>query len=322
MRAMVADAAGLALRDVPVPVPGPQQVLVRVSAAGLNRAELSMASGARHGGRGGPGTVAGLEWSGVVAGIGTEVASVSPGQRVMCTGSGGYAEFAVTDWGRVLPVPDGMDDVTAASLPTALQTAHNALAQLGCLVPGEAVLVHGASSGVGLMAMMVARELGAGLVIGTSTHAGRRAGLAAFGAGLAVDSSRPNWSAAVLDATDGRGAALSVDLVAGQGVNEALRATALLGRLINNGRLAGDVGEFDFNLHATRRITYIGSSFRTRTPEEVRAITGRMQAALWPALLAGRLRLPVDSTFPLERAAEAQARMRANQHFGKIVLTI
>ena len=323
MRAILSEQGALVLRDVPAPTAGGGEVLVRVKAAGLNRAELAMAKGAAHGGRGGAGAVMGLEWAGVVEAVGADVPGIGPGQRVMCSGGGGWAEFAVTDWGRVSVVPDGVADfVAAACLPTALQTAHNAIVTLGRLVRGETVLVHGASSGIGLMGLQVAREMGAGLVIGTSTDPSRRERLASFGAGLAVDSGRAEWVGEVLAATGGRGADLVLDLVSGPGLTDTMRATAILGRMIGNGRLGGNTAAFDFDLHATRRITYIGSSFRTRTREEVRAITIGMRADLWPALMAGRLRMPVDSVFTLEQAAEAQARMRSNLHFGKIVLTI
>ncbi len=322
MRAMVAGAAGLEMRDVPAPAVGPGQVLVRVQATGLNRAELAMASGASHGGRGGAGKPVGLEWSGEVMELGPDVPpGYRVGQRVMCTGGGAWAELAVTDWGRVSVMPEGLGWVEAAALPTALQTAHNAFV-LGHLAKGETALVHGASSGVGLMALQVAGELGAGLVIGSSGNAERRARLSGFGAELVVDSSQAGWSAAVLEATGGRGADMVMDLVGGPSLSEVMRATSLQGRIINNGRLGGNEAAFDLDLHATRRITLIGSSFRTRTVAEVREINRRMREDLWPALEAGRLRMPIDSVFPLERAAEAQARMRSNQHFGKIVLTV
>ncbi len=323
MRAMVVGEHGLELQDVPAPKPGPGEVLVRVRAAGLNRAELAMAAGHAHGPLGGKGAVIGLEWAGEVAGVGAGVQGVREGDRVMCSGGGGYAEYAVTDWGRVSPVPaNNMGWEQAATLPIALQTMHNALVTNGQMKPGQAVMIQGASSGVGLMGLQIARLLGAGLVIGTSTNAGRRARLAEFGAGLAVDTSDPAWPDAVLAATDGKGVDLVVDQVSASVANGNMRATRVLGRIVNVGRLGGNKGEFDFDLHATRRIAYIGVTFRTRSVEEVREINRLMRADLWEALEAGKLALPIDKVFPLEQAVEAQAHMRANQHLGKIVLSV
>jgi NADPH2:quinone reductase len=323
MRAVVVSDRGLALRDIPVPVPGPSDVLVRVRAAGLNRAELAIAAGHRHGNVGGANTVVGLEWAGEVEAVGREVQGISPGARVMCSGSGGYADYAMTDWGRVLPIPDNnMSFEQAATLPIALQTMHDALVTNGRLVRGEAVLIQGASSGVGLMGLQIAKYLGAGLIIGTSTNAARRASLAAFGADLAVDSSREDWPDEALAATGGRGVDLIVDMVSAPVANANMRAAAVLGRIVNVGRLGGATGSFDFDLHALRRISYIGVTFRTRSVAEVREINRRMRADLWDAVQAGTLHLPIDRTFPLEEAAEAQAHMKANQHLGKIVLTV
>jgi NADPH2:quinone reductase len=323
MRAMVVGDAGLDLRDVPVPAPGPGEVLVRVRAAGLNRAELAMAAGHAHGKLGGKGALIGLEWAGEVAGIGPGVTNVREGDRVMCSGNGGYAEYAVTDWGRVSPVPTNNSGwEQAATLPIALQTMHDALVTNGRLQAGQAVLIQGASSGVGLMGLLVAREMGAGLVIGSSTNAERRARLTEFGANLAIDSSDPAWPEAVLAATDGRGVDLIVDQISASVANGNLRATRILGRIVNVGRLGGSMGEFDFDLHAARRISYVGVTFRTRSLDEVREINRLMRKDLWEALEAGRLALPIDRVFPLEQANEAQAHMKANAHLGKIVLTV
>jgi NADPH2:quinone reductase len=164
--------------------------------------------------------------------------------------------------------------------------------------------------------------MGASPVLGTSTHAGRRARLKEFGCDLALDSSDPDWPAQAKQATGGKGADLIVDLVSGSLVNQNLEAAALLGRIVNVGRLGGMSGAFNFDLHALKRIDYIGVTFRTRTPEEVREIVRRMRADLWGAVEAGRLALPIDRTFPLEEIAQALALMRANQHFGKIVITV
>jgi NADPH2:quinone reductase len=322
MRAIVVGDAGVELRDIPQPVPGAGEVLVRIRAAGLNRAELAIAAGHRHGSQGGSGTVIGLEWAGEVAALGSGVQGLREGDRVMGSGGGSYAEYTVSDAESMLPIPDGMSFEEAATLPIALRTMHDALVTNGRLTQGEAVLIQGASSGVGLMALQIARYLGAGLVIGTSTHAGRRARLGEFGADVALDTSQDGWVDAVLDATGGRGVAVLVDQVSGRLVNDSMRATAVLGRIVNVGRLGGTHADFDFDLHALRRISYIGVTFRTRSAEEVREINRRMHRDLWPAVTEGKLRLPIDRRFPLEQAAEALAHMRANQHLGKIVLTV
>ncbi len=322
MKAAVVTEAGLRVQDVPDPEPKPNEVLVRVRAAGLNRADLGVAAGHAHGRQGGPGTIVGLEFAGEVVAVGAEVPpGIARGQRVMCSGNGGYAEYAVADWGRVSPLPDSnMGWEQAATLPVALQTMHDAVVTNGGLAKGEAILIQGASSGVGLMGLQIARAMGASLVIGTSTDAGRRARLGEFGADLAIDTTDPAWPDRVLEATGGKGVEVIVDQVSGHLANGNLRACAILGRIVNVGRLGGARGEFDFDLHALRRIRYIGVTFRTRSLEEVREINRRMRADLWPAVEAGQLRLPIDRVFPLAEAAEALAHMKANRHFGKIVL--
>jgi len=293
---------------------------VKVKAAGLNRADLSAARGA--GGHGAAGATVGLEWAGEVVATGAEVRDLKPGDRVMCGGSGGYAEYAVSDRGRTMRIPDGMDFQEAAVLPVALNTMHDALVTNGRLKAGESVLIQGASSGVGLMGLQIAKLKGARLVMGSSTNDERRARLKEFGADLAVDTRDAAWPDRVLDATDGKGVSLIVDMVSGATVNPAMKATALLGRIVNVGRLGGARTEFDFDLHALRRIDYIGVTFRTRTLEEVREIVRRMTEDLWEAVSARKLTLPIDRTFTLDEAVAAQAHMRANKHFGKIVLTM
>jgi NADPH:quinone reductase len=323
MKAAVLTGSGVEVRDVPKPKPGPSQVLVRVRAAGLNRADLIMASGHMHGSAGGPGTVLGLEFAGEVEAVGSDVKEIKPGDRVMCSGNGGYAEYAVTDWGRVSAIPaNNMSYEQAATLPVAMQTMHNALITAGRLKAGETVLIQGASSGVGLLGMQIAKRKGARLVMGTSTNAKRRERLTEYGADLAVDTTQKGWADAVLAATDGKGVDLIIDQVSASVANENMRAAAILGRIVNVGRLGGFKGEFDFDLHAMKRIDYIGVTFRTRSLEEVREIVRRMRADLWGDVESAKLKLPIDRTFPLDQAAAALAHMRANAHFGKIVLTV
>ena len=323
MKAVVLTDEGLALRGVPVPEPKPNEILVKVAASGLNRADLIMAAGRPHGSLGGAGAIAGLEWAGEVAAVGADVPEFRPGDQVMCSGAGGYAEYAVTDWGRACPVPRAASgSVDAATLPIALQTMHDALITNGRLAAGESVLIQGASSGVGIMAIQIARLKGAGTVIATSRDAGRRARLAEVGADLVLDPGDPQWVEQAREATGGKGVDLTIDQVSGSLANQTMQAAAVLGRIVNVGRLGGFTAEFDFDLHALKRIDYIGVTFRTRSVEEVRAINAAMRADIWEAVEDGTLSLPIDRTFPLEQAAKAQAHMRANAHFGKIVLTV
>ena len=170
--------------------------------------------------------------------------------------------------------------------------------------------------------MQIARHMGAALVMGTSTNDARRARLKEFGCDVALDSRDPKWPEKVKEATGGKGVDLIVDQVSGGVMDQNMEAAAILGRIVNVGRLGGMKGEFNFDLHALKRIDYIGVTFRTRSPEEVRAIVQAARADLWPAIEAGKLSLPIDRTFPLAQAAEALGHMKANAHFGKIVLVM
>jgi NADPH2:quinone reductase len=253
--------------------------------------------------------------------LGAAVESWRVGDRVMAAGLAAFAEYTVGYPRRMYAIPEGMSFEQAAALPVALQTMHDAISTNGMLAAGQTVLIQGASSATGLMGMQVAKLLGAGRVIGTSMSPERRARLAEFGADVVVDTSAPDWGARVVNATGGEGVDLLIDLVAGPLMNGNLQATRIGGRMVNVGRMAGDRGEFDFDLHSLRRITYVGVTFRTRSPEEVEEIVARTTRALGPALTAGALRLPIDKIYRFEEAAEAFERMARNQHFGKIILT-
>lgn len=322
MKAGVASPQGIQITELPKPEPGPGQILVDVRAAGLNRADLRASQGSGIATKDALGKPVGMEWAGVVAERGEGVEGVRTGDRVMCSGSGGYAEYAVCDARRALVLPELMSLEDAAVQPLALMTMHDAIVTNGRLRPGQSVLLHGASSGVGLIGLQIARHLGAGLVIGSSTNEERRGRLRDHGAHIAIDSSRPEWSKEILDATDGRGVDLVVDMVSGSGFDECMKATRVRGRIVNVGRLGGARAEFDFDLHALRRLDYIGVTFRTRSPEEVAEIVRNMRADLWDAVSAGKIACPIDSRFPLDQAAEAQERMRSNLHFGKVLLQI
>jgi len=276
-----------------------------------------------HGSQGGAGTVPGLEWAGEIAELGANVKGLKVGDRVMCSGSGGYAEYAVADFGRAMPIPsDSMSFEQATSLPIAVTTMHNALVTAGELRQGDTVLIQGASSGVGLMAMQIAKLMGAKTVIGTSSNAERRAQLKQFGADFAIDNSDPQWPKLATEANGGKGVDLIIDQLSGKFGTPNIEACAILGRIVNVGRLAGRFAEFDFDLHALKRIKYTGVTFRTRSVDEVREITRLAMADLAGHLKSGKLALPIDSSYSFDKLADAFARMRANQHFGKIVVTM
>lgn len=316
MKAIVSTAAGAQLADLPIPQPKANEILVRVGAASLNRADLAGLAAK-------DGKVIGMEWAGEVVEAGREAGDWRVGDRVMCTGAGAYAEYAVTDGGRACRIPDASLPYEEATILTlALQAMHDAIVTHGRLQKGNDVLIHGASSGVGLMGLQIARLLGARTVVGTSTNASRRARLAEFGAALALDPAQPNWVQQVMDTTGGKGVEVIVDQVTGKNFTQTMQCAALAGRIVNLGRLGGAGGEFDFQLHALRRLTYTGVTFRTRSVEEIRVLNARMLEDLGPAIADRRLRLPIDKVFPLPEAATALARMNANEHFGKIVLKV
>src|SRR3954454_14007165 len=322
MKAYVYGANGATITDVAKPAPNGTQVLVRVRACGLNRADLGMTKGHVHGSAGGAGTVLGMEWAGEIAEVGPDARGVKPGDKVMGSGSAAFAEYTLADHGRLFHTPSNMNFEEAATLPVALATMHNAVVTIGGVQPGPAVLIQGASSGVGLMAMQIAKLKGARLVIGSSTDAYRRGRLKDYGADFAVNSSDPTWVDEVLKATNGEGVDLIVDQVSGKVASQNLAATRVKGRIVNVGRLGGTHADFNFDLHAARRIDYVGVTFRTRTIEEVREIFEEVRKDIWGAVESRKLQLPIDKVFAFDDIDKAFEHMEANKHLGKIVVTV
>jgi NADPH:quinone reductase len=316
VKVAIAGEKGAEIQDLPKPEPSANEVVIRARASSLNRADLLAAA------RGGGGRL-GLECAGEVETVGSAVAGLKPGDRVLASAAGGFAQFVVTDAGRVHRIPaNNMTYEQAACLPVALQTMHNAILTAGRLNRGETLLLQGASSGVGLMGMQIGKLMGASLVIGTSTNAQRRARLKEFGGDLALDTGDQSWPEEVKKATGGKGVDIIVDMVSGSVANQNLEAAAVLGRIVNVGRLGGNTGAFNFDLHALKRVDYIGVTFRTRSLDEIREINRLMRADLWAAVETGKLSLPIYKTYQLDDIADALALMKANQHFGKIVLSI
>src|ERR1700760_917670 len=324
MKAYVYGANGAEITDVAKPSPKGTQVLVRVRACGLNRADLGMTKGHAHGSAGGVGTVLGMEWAGEIAELGPDAKGVKVGERVMGSGGAAFAEYTLADHARLSRIPDNanMNFEEASTLPVALATMHNAVVTNGALQAGQSVLIQGASSGVGLMAMQIAKLKGAKLVVGSSTDATRRGRLKEFGADLAVDSSDPGWVEEVLKATNGEGVDLIVDQVSGKVANQNLAATKIKGRIVNVGRLGGTRAEFNFDLHEARGIQYMGVPFRPRTSKEVREIFDKGRRDIWGAVESRKLQLPIDKVYKFEDIGKAFEHMEANKHLGKIVVTL
>jgi len=311
LKAAIVGSNGAEIRDLPRPEPAANEVLIRARASSLNRADLLTALRA-FGGVASSRARLGLECAGEVEAVGSAVTGVKPGDRVLASAAGGFAEYVVTDAGRVHRIPgNNMSYEQAACLPVALQTMHNAIATAGRLKRGETLLMQGASSGVGLMGLQIGKLMGASLVIGTSTNARRRARLKEFGCDLALNK-----------ATGDKGVDVIVDMISGSVANQNLEAASVLGRIVNVGRLGGNAGPFNFDLHALKRIDYVGVTFRTRSLDDIREINRLMRADLWDAVAAGKLSLPIYKTYPLDDIAAALALMRANEHFGKIVIAI
>jgi NADPH2:quinone reductase len=322
MKAYAYGANGAEITDVAKPAPKGTQVLVRVRACGLNRADLGMTKGHVHGSAGGVGTVLGMEWAGEVAELGPEAKGVKIGDKVMGSGAAAFAEYTLADHGRLFRAPSNMNFDEACTLPVALATMHNAVVTVGGLQAGQSVMIQGASSGVGLMGLQIAKFKGAKLVIGSSTDASRRSRLKEFGADLVVDSSDPTWVDQVLQATSGEGVDLIVDQISGPVASQNLKATKVKGRIVNVGRLGGAHADFNFDLHAARRISYIGVTFRTRMIDEIREIFEQVRKDVWPAVEARKLQLPIDKVFAFDDIGKAFAHMEANKHLGKIVVTL
>lgn len=324
MRAIVQTKEGLVIKDVAKPAIVPGMLLVRVKANAINRADVMMMHGGVHGTGGwGDGADApfGLEWAGEVIEAGGGAKLYKVGDRVMGSGSGAFAEYKLAHPFGIFPVPDNMSYEQATCLPVALQTMHDAVVINGHLTKGQTIFFQGGSSAVGLIGIQLARYKGAGKIIASSNTAERVEKLLTLGADVAINTSDKDWVEKVRKATDEQGVDILVDFVAGPTVVDSLKCMKVGGRMINIGRMAGESGEFNFDLHNMNRIQYIGCSFRARTIFESAEVVLKTAMSLGAALKKGAFKMPIDNVYPFEQFKEALERMNKNQHFGKIVLS-
>jgi NADPH2:quinone reductase len=328
MKAMVLvfgkKEAHLEWTDVPQPTPLPGEILIKVRASSVNRADIYQRQGgypvSTSGGPDKP-VIAGLELAGEVAGIGDGVEDFAVGDRVMAMCPGAYAEYATIDHRLAIEVPKGLSWEEAAAVPVAYMTEHNALITNGRFQTGESVLINAASSGVGIAAIQIARLFGAGPIIGMTGSAGKVDSLTALGLDVCINYRKEDFIEAVLRATDNKGVDLVIDHVGAPFLEKNLRCMALKGRLVSVGRLGGKIENLDLDFVALRRLRIIGVTFRTRTVEERIQIVRRFQTEVLLAIADGRIRPVIDRTFPLREAMVAQEYVTTNAHFGKVVLT-
>lgn len=315
-----ADGPRLLLGDTPVPSPGAGELLLRVRAVGVNRADLARRTGhyERLAAIGGA-PIPGLEAAGEVVAMGAGVSDWHVGDRAMGLPPAAYAEYAVLPAAMALRVPARLSWLEAAALPMAFLTAHNALVTVGGMRDGDHVLLHAAASGVGLAALQIARLRGAASISGTASAA-KLAPLAERGLDCGIDYRHDDIAAKTLEASAGHGADVIIDMVGASAAAATLAAAAVSARWVQVGRLGGGKAEIDLDALARKRIALIGVTFRTRSLAEIAALVQAAEAELGPAFESGRIDMPVVQAFAFDAANEAQARLRENGHLGKIVM--
>ncbi|WP_425984628.1 NAD(P)H-quinone oxidoreductase [Brevundimonas sp. TWP1-2-1b1] len=311
-------AEALKIAERPDPVAGPGQMLIRVRAAGVNRPDLLQ----RNGGYPPPpgaSDVLGLEIAGEIAGVGEGVRRWQVGDRVCALlGGGGYAEQAVVDARHVLPIPEGLDFVQAAVLPETVFTVFANVFEGGGLKAGATLLIHGATSGIGVTAIQMAKAAGA-KVIATSRGADKAKAAKALGADISLDASADDLEAQIKAAG---GADVVLDMVGRDYAALNLNSLNAGGRWVVIASLTGAKVEMDLQRIMLKRLTLTGSTLRSRPADEKARLTAAVEATVWPWVASGAVRPPVQAVFSLAQAADAHAELEAGGHIGKIVLTV
>lgn len=308
-------AQSLKAISLPVPTPGPGQILIAVSAAGVNRPDLLQRQGAYPPPPGAPATL-GLEVAGrVITGAGRW----REGDEVCALlGGGGYAQYAVCDARHALPIPKGLDHVQAAALPETVFTVWANVFEHGILKSGETLLVHGATSGIGVAAIQMAKAAEA-RVIATGRGAAKAADALALGADIAIDTTAQDFAEVVRAAG---GADVILDMVAGSYFAKNLDALNAGGRLVHIAALGGGVVELPIFKIMQKRLTITGSTLRPRDADEKARLAAAIEAVVWPWVASGAVRPVIDRVFPLDEAAAAHAWLEGGAHVGKVMLAV
>ena len=311
-------AEALKIAERPDPAPGAGQVTIRVRAAGVNRPDLLQRTGG-YPPPPGASDVMGLEVAGEIAAVGANVTRWRVGDRVCALlGGGGYAETALVDARHVLPIPDGLDYVQAAALPETVFTVFANVFEAGGLKAGQTLLIHGATSGIGVTAIQMAKAAGA-RVIATSRGAEKAAAAKALGADVSLDAKTDDLAAEIAKAG---GADVVLDMVGRDYAELNLNALKAGGRWVVIASLTGSRAEIDLMRIMLKRLVLTGSTLRSRPADEKARLAAAVEATAWPWVASGAVRPPVQATFPLERAADAHRALETGDHVGKIVLIV
>lgn len=311
----------LVVVERPTPRPAAGEVLIRVAAAGVNRPDVLQRTGGYAPPPGAP-TIPGLEVAGHVVAVGDDADSHLIGQPVCALlAGGGYAEYVAVPAGQCLPVPDGLSMVEAAALPETLFTVWTNLFERGYAAEGDSVLVHGGTSGIGTMAILLGKLFGLEVVVTVGSDAKAQAARD-LGAAHAINYRTENFVERVAEITGGKGVSVVLDMVGGDYVPRNIKCLAEDGRHVSIAVQGGATATIPLWDIMRRRLTLTGSTLRPRDAAFKEMVADELSRTVWPHVAAGKLRPVMDRSFPLEQAAEAHRRMEAGDHVGKIVLTL
>lgn len=308
-------------QEIAVPQPGDGEILVKVAAAGVNRPDVAQRRGVYPPPKGAPETP-GLEIAGEVVALGKGVTRWKTGDKVMAlVVGGGYAEYCLAYENHALPIPPGLSMVEAAAIPETFFTVWHNVFERGGLKPGETLLVHGGTSGIGTVAIQLAKQFGA-RVITTAGSAEKCDAARKLGADVAINYKTEDFVAATKAATDGKGVEVILDMVGGDYIERNYEAAGVEGRIVQIAFQGSPKATVDFRRIMLKRLHHTGSTLRSRSVADKGAIARAVEQQVLPLIAVGKVKPIMDSTFPLREAAAAHARMESSAHIGKIVLTL
>jgi putative PIG3 family NAD(P)H quinone oxidoreductase len=304
-----------------VPKPGPKEILIKVDAAGVNRPDVAQRSGS-YPPPPGASDLPGLEVAGEVVALGAGAAKHKIGDKVMSlVAGGGYAQYCIAQDAQAMAVPPALSMNEAGAIPETLMTVWHNVFERGALAPGETLLVHGGSSGIGTMAIQLAKVFGSKVIVTVGSQDKAEACLK-LGADIAINYKTQDYVVETRRATNDAGANVILDMVGGEYIERNYDAAAVDGRVVQIAFLRGPKATVNFAKLMVKRLHHTGSTLRPRSNADKAAMVAAIEAKVMPLLREGRVKPLMDSTFPLEKAADAHRRMESSEHIGKIVLKV